>query len=77
MPEGFSCPAQRSKPRGTGHAMRSAKAFLQQNPFVVINADDFYDRESYQVVADFYANQEHQNTCCLVGYVLGKVLSDF
>lgn len=57
--------------------MRSAKSFLQDDPFVVINADDFYGRESYEVVAEYYRDPKHQNSCCLVGYVLGQVLSDF
>ncbi|MEF2735201.1 MAG: sugar phosphate nucleotidyltransferase, partial [Blautia sp.] len=41
LPEGFVCPADRTKPWGTGHAVLAAKKVIQE-PFIVINADDYY-----------------------------------
>lgn len=73
LPEGFSCPTSREKPWGTGHAVLAAKELID-GAFAVINADDFYGRESYEVLADFLKSHE-QN--CIVGYKLSEVLSDF
>ena len=52
LPEGFAVPAGRVKPWGTGHAVRSARHLLH-GPFGVINADDFYGRQTYQLLYDF------------------------
>ncbi|GHV24976.1 hypothetical protein FACS1894176_02420 [Bacteroidia bacterium] len=65
LPHGFELPAERQKPRGTGHAVLCATPFIQE-PFAVINADDFYGRESYQVLADFLRNPANTNSCCIV-----------
>ena len=73
LPAGFNCPSTREKPWGTGQAVLAAKELID-GPFAVINADDFYGRESYQILADFLKTHE-QN--CLVGYQLSEVLSDF
>lgn len=73
LPEEFSCPTSREKPWGTGHAVLAAKELID-GAFAVINADDFYGRESYQVLVDFLKSHE-QN--CIVGYKLSEVLSDF
>ena len=50
LPDGFECPPDRQKPWGTGHAILSAAELIQE-PFVVINGDDFYGLESYQIVS--------------------------
>ena len=73
LPAGFICPSTREKPWGTGHAVLAAKDLID-GPFAVINADDFYGRESYQVLADFLKSH---NQNCIVGYQLSEVLSDF
>ena len=59
---------------GTGHAILSA-ADLIQEPFVVINGDDFYGLESYQIVSDYYKNGGDMFT--MVAYELGNTLSEF
>ena len=74
LPDGFECPPDRQKPWGTGHAILSA-ADLIQDPFVVINGDDFYGLESYQIVSDFYKNEGDMFT--MVAYELGNTLSEF
>jgi len=73
LPEWFSCPETREKPWGTGHAVLSARDYIDWS-FAVINADDFYWRESYQVIADFLKNNDHN---CIVWYTLSEVLSDY
>ena len=50
LPEGFVCPAERTKPWGPAHAVLMAKGTINE-PFAVINADDFYGRNSFEVIA--------------------------
>ncbi len=77
LPEGFSVPAERVKPWGTGHAvLMAAKAV--DTPFAVINADDFYGKEGYQVLADYLRSVEgKKGAYCMVGYNLKNTLSDY
>ena len=49
LPEGFTCPADRVKPWGTNHAVLMGKGVINE-PFAVINADDFYGRDSFAVL---------------------------
>ena len=74
LPDGFECPPDRQKPWGTGHAILSAAELIQE-PFVVINGDDFYGLESYQIVSDYYKNEGDMFT--MVAYELGNTLSEF
>ncbi len=64
----------RTKPWGTSHAMLCAKEVIHE-PFAVINADDFYGREAFQSVADFF-QQETSGVHAMVGYTLKNVLSE-
>jgi hypothetical protein len=66
----------RIKPWGTGHAILCAKDAIQE-PFAVINADDFYGKESFKIAHDFLCLQCSPNKYALVGYPLSKTLSDF
>lgn len=69
-------PANRTKPWGTGQAILSTK-HLVKNPFVVINADDFYGRDAYVSMHQFLSNCENNEpTFALVGYHLENTLSD-
>ena len=74
LPEGFVCPEDRVKPWGTGHAILSTSNMINE-PFVVINGDDFYGLESFQVIADYY--RKGGNTFSMVAFQLDKTLSDF
>ena len=74
LPEGFSCPEGRVKPWGTGHAILTADAFIAE-AFLVINGDDFYGRESFQVAADNYKDSD--KSFSMVAFRLDKTLSDF
>lgn len=76
LPEGFSVPAERVKPWGTNHAVLMGKDVIKE-PFAVINADDFYGRNSYEVLAKELAGMTNQsNRYCMVGYRVGNTLSD-
>ena len=55
LPEGFSIPEGRTKPWGTAHAVRAARDVVSGS-FAVINADDFYGRDSYVRAAEFLAD---------------------
>ena len=76
LPEGFSVPEGRVKPWGTNHAVMMGKNVIHE-PFAVINADDFYGRESFKVLAN-YLNMlgNSENKYCMVGYRVGNTLSE-
>lgn len=65
----------REKPWGTGHAVLAAKEVINE-PFVVINADDYYGVTAYQTAFDFFMNDVSENCYAMVGFVLDKTLSD-
>jgi choline kinase len=77
LPGNFQSPAERAKPWGTGHAIWVAKDKVQE-PFCVVNADDFYGRGAYQLAAKFQSNLDNliHSRYCLIGYVLKNSLSD-
>ena len=76
IPEGFSYNPAREKPWGTNHAVLMGKEIIKE-PFAVINADDFYGQESFQVLGDFLRSVEgKQNEYCMVGYHVGNTLSE-
>jgi len=74
LPDEFTCPESREKPWGTGHAIFSARNIINE-PFVAINGDDFYGRESFKVVADYY--RKGANSFSMVAFKLDKTLSSF
>ena len=74
LPDEFTCPKGREKPWGTGHAIFSARDVINE-PFVAINGDDFYGRESFKVVADYY--RKGANSFSMVAFKLDKTLSSF
>ena len=78
LPEGYTCPAERSKPWGTGHAVLSCLGTVKE-PFVVINADDYYGKEAFKVTHDFLvkaAEKGSKGEYCMAGFVIGNTLSD-
>lgn len=75
LPPGFAVPAGRSKPWGTSHAILCA-AHAVREPFAVINADDFYGRRSFEVLAgQLAAMEDRTGVYTLVGFILEKTLS--
>ncbi|GAB6011114.1 glycosyltransferase family protein [Viscerimonas tarda] len=76
LPDGFSLHPDRVKPWGTNHAVLMGKDVIKE-PFAVINADDFYGRESFAIIADFLKEIEgKKNHYCMVGYRLKNTLSE-
>jgi UTP-glucose-1-phosphate uridylyltransferase len=77
LPEGFSCPADREKPWGTGHALWVCKDVVNE-PFAVINADDFYGREAYETMAKYLGSlaDDTAGHYAMCGYRLQNTLSE-
>ena len=77
LPEGFSVPEGREKPWGTGHAVYMAKDIINE-PFAVINGDDFYGRESFQLLADYLykAKDGAKADFSMCGFIMRNTLSD-
>jgi len=72
VPEFVSIPKDRVKPWGTVHAVLAARNLIQ-GPFAVINADDFYGYDSYQIVADFLRDEENKDAQVSIPYPFNKV----
>ena len=68
-------PADRTKPWGTAHALLCARDAVKE-PFAVINADDFYGRDSFEKAYKFLTTAVNDQTYCIIGYELKKTLSD-
>ncbi|WP_300727845.1 nucleotidyltransferase [uncultured Bacteroides sp.] len=77
LPEGFICPAERVKPWGTNHAVLMGKDVIKE-PFAVINADDFYGRDSFAVLGKYLSElpEGAKNEYCMVGFRVGNTLSE-
>ena len=78
LPAGYRCPSNRLKPWGTGHALLCASAQVDR-PCAVINADDFYGADAYQVLASFLTSPSplaSHETYAMVGYRLKSTLSE-
>ena len=74
LPQNFTCPVGREKPWGTGHAILAARSVISE-PFAAINGDDFYGRESFNIIADYYS--KNQSGFTMAAFQLDKTLSDF
>tara|TARA_B100001250_G_C19756850_1_gene770534 strand:+ start:114 stop:995 length:882 start_codon:yes stop_codon:yes gene_type:complete len=74
LPLGFLCPEGREKPWGTGHAILSASKNISE-PFVAINGDDFYGRESFKLISEYY--KTGTDNFSMVSFQLRNTLSKF
>ncbi len=77
LPEGYTVPEGRTKPWGTGHAILCCRDVVKE-PFMVINADDFYGAESYRVLAEFLANPPvgEKMQFAMSAYILKNTLTE-
>ena len=78
LPEGFSVPEGRAKPWGTGQAILSCKDVVNE-PFVIINADDYYGKEAFVKVHDFLVSNPSTDDIfkfCMAGFILKNTLSE-
>lgn len=78
LPEGFAVPEGRTKPWGTGQAILACKDVVNE-PFVVINADDYYGKEGLKKIHEYLCNPAAVDTkfnFCMAGFEIGNTLSD-
>ena len=75
LPSGYSVPEGRIKPWGTGHAILCAKDNVDEN-FAIINADDFYGRDAFRVIASFLANNNDESKYAMAGYKVCNTLTE-
>lgn len=75
LPGGFSSPEDRTKPWGTVHAVLAAKELINE-PFLIINADDYYGRDAFKSIYDFLTDPSRKpNEHCMGGFILKNTLS--
>ena len=76
LPDGFTCPADRTKPWGTNHAVLMGADVIKE-PFAVINADDFYGRNAFEVMAaDLSKPRAGKGDYSMVGFRVGNTMTD-
>ena len=77
LPEGFSCPAERTKPWGTNHALLMGKQVINE-PFAIINADDYYGRNSFEVMARELSSLPEGSSghYSMMGFKVGNTMSE-
>lgn len=76
LPEGYTCPADRTKPWGTNHAVLMGKDAIKE-PFAVINADDFYGRNAFEVIAEELSRPHpEKGDYCMVGFRVGNTMTE-
>jgi dTDP-glucose pyrophosphorylase len=79
LPEGYSVPEGRKKPWGTGQAILMVKDIVKE-PFLVINADDYYGKEGFQKIHDYMVNEMDTESdiydMCMGGFILSNTLSE-
>ena len=75
LPEGYTCPSERVKPWGTGHAILCAKDKVSEN-FAIINSDDFYGRDAFRVIYEFLVNNHDDNKFAMAGYKVVNTLTE-
>lgn len=75
IPNGLEVPNGRVKPWGTGHAVYAARNYID-SPFAVINADDYYGSEAFQLIYGFLSNNADKTHHCMVGFNIENTLSE-
>lgn len=75
VPADVEIPPERVKPWGTSHAILSAKNYVNE-PFTVINADDFYGPDPYVKIKDFFANHSNVNEYAMIGYNVKNTMTE-
>ncbi len=79
LPQGFKRPEERKKPWGTGQAVLSIKGLVNE-PFLVINADDYYGKEGIRKIHDYLVNEMDESSqvydLCMSGFLLANTLSE-
>lgn len=79
LPDGFLVPEGRKKPWGTGQAVLAARNLIHE-PFLVINADDYYGKEGFKKIHEYMVNEMNEDgdefDMCMAGFILANTLSE-
>ena len=78
LPEGFFVPEGRTKPWGTGQAILACRGIVT-NPFIIINADDYYGKSAFRLLHDFLVEPKKESDAmqmAMAGFVLKNTVSD-
>ena len=76
IPKGIEIPSDRQKPWGTTHALLSIRNIIGNDPFIICNADDYYGKDAFVKVINFFHENNDDNQYCMVGYKIENTLSD-
>ena len=76
IPHDVTIPADRTKPWGTSHALLATRNIVKEEPFIICNADDYYGKDAFKIVSEFFDTNKDTNTYCMVGYKVENTLSD-
>ena len=79
LPSGFACPEERIRPWGTGHAVWAARSVIGNHSFAVINADDYYGKETFLRLIEFFSEDKpakERINCAMIGFMLDQTLSE-
>lgn len=78
LPKGYTVPAERTKPWGTNHAIMMGAEVINE-PFAVINADDFYGKEAFEVIGRYLSEldpSKEKGRYCMVGFHVGNTMTE-
>ena len=78
LPAGYTVPQGRTKPWGTGQAILACKDVVNE-PFAVINADDYYGKEGLKKIHEYLCNTDKADrryNFCMAGFEVGNTLSE-
>lgn len=76
LPEGYECPQDRTRPWGTNHAVMTGESAID-GPFAVINADDYYGRDAFRVIAQELSSHDGKpGQYCMVGFAVGNTMTE-
>ena len=76
IPNGIEIPTDRTKPWGTSHALLATRNIIKDEPFIICNADDYYGKDAFKIVSEYFDSNKNTDDYCMVGYQVEKTLSD-
>ena len=75
LPDGYKCPEGREKPWGTAHAIYAARDLIKED-FIVINGDDFYGKETYEVAFNYLNGNRKPGEYGIVAFEVAKTMTE-
>lgn len=76
IPSNVEIPKERTKPWGTSHALLACRNTLKDDPFIICNADDYYGKDAFRIVSEYFDTNKDNNSYCMVGYKIENTLSE-